>query len=242
MDSVRGIEEEPAAAHRRRRRWDTLTDWARAQGEIVLRPIVRVLGSLGIHPNAITIVGSIMQAGVGLVFGLGHVRLAGWLLLVVAPIDALDGALARATGKKSRFGAFLDSTLDRVSDSAIILGLTAHYIGREAYVHVALLQISLVAVLLVSYIRARAEAEGFRCKIGLLTRVERLFLIGVLSAFGFADYMVWALAALSVLTVLQRIVHVYTCSRQEDQPGEHQGNQDRGGLPGDTLAGQSSEG
>jgi len=218
MYGARGKEKEPAAAGQRRRRWDTLTDWARAQGEIVLRPIVRVLGSLGIHPNAITIAGSLLQAGVGVVFGLGHIRLAGWLLLFIAPIDALDGALARRTGKKSRFGAFLDSTLDRVSDAAIILGLTAHYIGREAHAHVALLQISLVAALLVSYVRARAEAEGFQCKIGLLTRVERLFLIGVLSALGLADYMVWALAALSVFTVLQRIFHVYVCSRQEDAP------------------------
>ena len=78
--------------------------------------------------------------------------------------------------------------------------------------------ISLVSVLLVSYVRARAEALGYTCKVGLLTRVERLALIGVLSAFGFADTMVWALAVLSVFTVLQRIVHVYLCSRREDQP------------------------
>jgi hypothetical protein len=78
----------------------------------------------------------------------------------VVPIDALDGALARATGRKSRFGAFLDSTLDRVSDAAVILGLTAHYLRREAYVPVALLLVSLVASLLVSYVRARAEDAG----------------------------------------------------------------------------------
>ena len=216
MGSVRGAERESVAERRQRKRWDTFSDWARAQGEVILRPIVRILASLGMHPNTVTIVGALLQSGVGVVFGLGRVKLAGWLLLIVAPIDALDGALARATGKKSRFGAFLDSTLDRVSDAAVILGLTAHYIGRGAHVPVALLLISLVSSLLVSYVRARAEALGYTCKIGLLTRVERLALIGALSAFGFADYMVWALAVLSVFTVLQRIVHVYLCSRRED--------------------------
>jgi CDP-diacylglycerol--glycerol-3-phosphate 3-phosphatidyltransferase len=172
-----------------------------------------------LHPNTVTIVGSLLQAGVGVVFGLGRVRLGGWLLLAVAPIDALDGALARASGRKSRFGAFLDSTLDRVSDAALILGLTAHYLRLQAHVPAALLLVSLVSSLLVSYVRARAEALGFDCKVGLLTRVERLLLIAILSALGLADYMVWALAALSVLTVVQRIVYVYRSSRREDQVG-----------------------
>ena len=220
MDSVRGADKESVAAQgRKRKRWDTFTDWARAQGEVILGPIVGVLASVGLHPNTVTIVGSLLQAGVGVVFGLGCVRLAGWLLLIVAPIDALDGALARASGRKSRFGAFLDSTLDRVSDAAVILGLTAHYLRLQAYVQVALLLVSLVSALLVSYVRARAESLGFDCKVGLLTRAERLVLIGALSAFGLADYMVWALAVLSVITVLQRIVYVYQCSRREDQAG-----------------------
>ncbi len=220
MSGVREAEQEGAAAKgRQRRRWDTLTDWARAQGGIILKPVVGVLVSLGLHPNTVTIVGSLLQVGVGVVFGLGRVRLGGLLLLIVAPIDALDGALARATGRKSRFGAFLDSTLDRVSDAAIILGLTVTYLEQARYVPVALLLVSLVASLLVSYVRARAEALGFTCKVGLLTRVERIVLIGALSLFGLADIMVWALAILSVFTVVQRVVHVYAQSRQEAPEG-----------------------
>ncbi len=204
-----------AAPERPRRHWDTVTDWARAQAEAVLMPIVHAVGGLGVHPNTITILGLVLQVGVGVLFGLGHVELGGWLLLVVAPIDALDGALARALGKQSRFGAFLDSTLDRLSDAALILGLVVHYLRQGASVTVVLLLISLVAAIMVSYTRARAESLGFSCKVGLLTRLERIALIGVLSAVGLPGVMVWALAVLSVFTVLQRILHVYAASRKE---------------------------
>jgi len=154
---------------------------------------------------------------VALVFGLGHITLGGWLLLVVAPIDALDGALARALGKESRFGAFLDSTFDRLADAALILGLTVHYLRQEIYVAVALLLISLVAAMMVSYTRARAEALGFPCKVGLLSRLERIGLIGILSAVGLPLVMIWALAVLSVFTVIQRILYVYAMSMWEEQ-------------------------
>jgi CDP-diacylglycerol--glycerol-3-phosphate 3-phosphatidyltransferase len=175
------------------------------------------MGRLGIHPNTITILGLLLQAGVGVMFGLGYVTLGGWVLLVVAPIDALDGALARALGNQSRFGAFLDSTLDRLSDAALILGLTAHYLRQGAHVEVGLLLTALVAAMMVSYTRARAEALGFPCKVGLLTRMERIILIGVLSGVGLPTVMVWALAVLSVFTVGQRILYVYGVSRREEE-------------------------
>jgi len=182
-------------------------------------PIARAMGRLGIHPNTVTILGMLLQVGVAVVFSWGHIILGGWLLLAVAPVDALDGALARALGKESRFGAFLDSTLDRISDAALILGLTAHYMSQGARLEVALLLLSLVAAMMVSYIRARAEASGFPCKVGVLTRMERIVLIGVLSAIGLPIVMIWALALLSVFTVLQRIFYVYAVSQQEDMDG-----------------------
>ena len=199
-----------------RGRWETLTDWARAQASVLTVPIARVMGRLGVHPNTVTILGLVLQMGVAIVFGLGYLRLGGCLLLIVAPIDALDGALARTLGKQSRFGAFLDSTLDRIADAVLILGLTAHYLQQGASLAVALLLISLVAAMLVSYVRARAEALGFSCKVGLLTRMERILLIGALSGLGLPLVMIWALAVLSVFTVFQRIVHIYTVSRLEE--------------------------
>jgi CDP-diacylglycerol--glycerol-3-phosphate 3-phosphatidyltransferase len=220
MSSVEQAKREPRTKQKRQRgRWDTLTDWARTQAGVLLMPIARVMGRLGIHPNTITILGMLLQVSVGVMFGLGYFRLGGWVLLVVAPIDALDGALARALGNQSRFGAFLDSTLDRLSDAALILGLTAHYLRQGAHMEIALLLTALVAALMVSYTRARAEALGFPCKVGLLSRMERIILIGVLSGVGLLTVMVWALAVLSVFTVGQRILYVYGVSRREQSEG-----------------------
>jgi CDP-diacylglycerol--glycerol-3-phosphate 3-phosphatidyltransferase len=218
MSSSQRVEYKKGTAPKRQRgHWETLTDWARAQGEVLLMPIIRAMGRLGIHPNTITVVGLFLQVGVGVVFGLGHVRLGGWLLLIVAPFDALDGALARALGEQSRFGAFLDSTLDRLADAALILGLTAHYVRHGTFTMVMLLLVSLVGALMVSYTRARAESLGFSCKVGLLTRLERVVLIGALSAVGLPIVMIWVLAALSVFTVIQRILYVYAVSRRDDE-------------------------
>ncbi len=201
---------------RQRGRWDSFTDWARTQAGVILMPIARVMARLGIHPNTVTLVGFLLQVGVGVVFGLGHLVLGGWLLLVVAPVDALDGALARALDQKSLLGAFLDSTFDRLSDAALILGLTVHYLRQGEHLEVVLLLISLVAALMVSYTRARAEALGFPCRVGLLTRLERIVLIAALSAVGLPIVMIWALAVLSVFTVVQRILYVYAVSRREE--------------------------
>jgi CDP-diacylglycerol--glycerol-3-phosphate 3-phosphatidyltransferase len=215
MGSAQRAEHKQRARQKQRpRRWDTLTDWARSRAGFILTPIARAIGRLGIHPNTVTVLGMLLQVGVGVVFGLGHIVLGGWLLLIVSPIDALDGALARFLGSQSDFGAFLDSTLDRLSDAAVILGLTAHYVRLGAHTEVALLLFSLVAVMMVSYVRARAEASGFPCKVGVLTRLERIILIGALSAVGLHVVMIWMLALLSVFTVIQRILYVYQVSRQ----------------------------
>ena len=218
MSSVHHAKRESQAKRKQQRgRWDTFTDWARTQAGVILMPIARVMGRLGIHPNMITVLGLLLQVGVGVVFGLGYITLGGWLLLIVAPVDALDGALARALGKQSRFGAFLDSTLDRLSDAGLILGLTAHYLRQEVSIAVVLCLVALVGAMMVSYTRARAESLGFVCKVGLLTRMERIVLIGALSAVGLPTVMIWALALLSVFTVIQRILHVYAVSRREEQ-------------------------
>jgi CDP-diacylglycerol--glycerol-3-phosphate 3-phosphatidyltransferase len=220
MSSVHHVKRERQAKQKQQRgRWDTFTDWARTQAGVILMPIARAMGRLGIHPNTITILGLLLQVGVGVVFGLGHIKLAGWLLLFVAPVDALDGALARALGKQSRFGAFLDSTLDRFSDAALILGLMVHYLREGASIPVVLAFVAMVGAIMVSYTRARAETMGFDCKVGLLTRMERIVLIGALSAVGLPIVMLWALAVLSMVTVVQRILHVYVAFRREERGG-----------------------
>lgn len=223
MDSVQQVEPQRRAETEEKKshkRWDTFTDWARTQAGILLMPLARAMGRLGIHPNTITVLGMLLQFGVAAVFGLGHVALGGWLLLALAPVDALDGALARALNLQSRFGAFLDSTLDRISDAALVLGLTVHYMRQGQALAVALLLTSLVATQMVSYVRARAEALGFPCKVGVLTRLERIVLIGALSAVGLPMVMMWVLAILSVFTMMQRILYVYAVARREEQASQ----------------------
>ena len=218
MSSTERVERKQRVREQQQRgRWESLTDWARAQAAFILVPIARVMGRLGVHPNTVTILGLLLQAGVGILFGLGYTTVGGWLLLIVAPIDALDGTVARVVGKQSSFGAFLDSTLDRLADAGLVLGLTAYYMGQEASTEVVLLLISLVAVMMVSYTRARAESLGFPCKVGLLTRMERIVLIGGMLVIGLPTAMMWALAVLSVFTAAQRILHVYVISRRQEQ-------------------------
>lgn len=194
----------------------TLTDWLRVRFAGVVEPVARCLANVGISPNAISVFGFLLQAGIGALFWLGRVRIGGLILLFGAPLDALDGAVARARGRDGRFGAFLDSTLDRLSDAVLILGLAAYQIRAETYLEVGLLLVALVAAFMVSYTRARAESLGASCKVGLLTRLERILLIAVLAALGLTTALAWALATLSTITVVQRVVHVYgACSEDE---------------------------
>jgi CDP-diacylglycerol--glycerol-3-phosphate 3-phosphatidyltransferase len=197
-----------------RGRWETLTDWARSKAGVVLTPIARGLAKLGVRPNTITIVGMLLQAGVGLLFASGRITLGGWVLAVVGPLDALDGSLARALGRQSQFGAFLDSAMDRLSDAALISGLTVWFARQGRLTEVVLLLIALVAAMWVSYIRARAESVGVSCKVGLLTRMERVGLIILLAVLGQPTVLAWLLAVLSVFTAIQRVAHVHAVLRR----------------------------
>ncbi|MGD9030326.1 MAG: CDP-alcohol phosphatidyltransferase family protein [Anaerolineae bacterium] len=205
---------DPQECGAEQQRRGTLTDWARARAHVVLDPVAHLLGRLGVHPNALTILGFLLQTIVGALFALGRTRWGGALLLVIAPVDALDGAVARAVGKESAFGAFFDSTMDRLSDAVLILGLAWHLLRRAAWLEVALFLVALVAALMVSYTRARAESLGLSCKVGLLTRMERILLIAVLSALRLTTALAWSLAVLSILTFLQRVVHIYMACRR----------------------------
>lgn len=195
----------------------SLSDWVRAHTSSLLEPAARTLAQLGIQPNTITLTGLVLQIGVGLLYYYGFIRRGGFWLLAIAPMDALDGAVARVSNKQNPFGAFFDSTIDRLSDAALILGLIGYYLQRGMDLQVGILLIALVSTLLVSYSRARAEALGIPCKVGLLTRMERITLIGVMTAIGLPQVLVWALSLLSVLTVGQRIGHVYLYTQGQEQ-------------------------
>jgi CDP-diacylglycerol--glycerol-3-phosphate 3-phosphatidyltransferase len=159
----------------------------------------------------VTLAGLVAYGASGLVLGLGYPAAAGWILAVLGPLDAVDGLLAREQQRSSSFGAFLDSTVDRYAEFFLFLGLLIHMTlneGRGLGAAVLILA-AMTGSILVSYTRARAEALGFECKVGLLTRFERLFLLAVGLIFGWIYPVLVVLALLTHVTALQRIFHVY---------------------------------
>jgi CDP-diacylglycerol--glycerol-3-phosphate 3-phosphatidyltransferase len=174
-----------------------------------------LLAKAGISPNALTVFGFTMTLGVAWVLSTGHFFLGGFLVLLSGSLDFLDGALARATRRSTKFGAFLDSTLDRFSDAALFLGLLAYYASQGShYLEIVLIGAALTGSLVTSYTRARAEGLGLKDEVGVFTRTERIILlaIGLIIGHWHSDAMtvvLWIIAVLSNLTALQRIYHVW---------------------------------
>jgi len=185
------------------------TDWLRKTLRGIIEPLAAFLGRLGLSANAITILGCLMSIGVAAVLATGRLQLGGALLIVAAGVDGLDGSLARLNGGATRFGALLDSVLDRVSESAIFLGLAWWYVGQPGIVEEMLAYVAGAGSLLVSYVRARAEGIGVPCKVGLFTRVERSILLIAALILGLTVPALWILAVGTWLTTIHRIVAVY---------------------------------
>ncbi len=199
---------------KKRSQYDSFTDWARDAAGVITIPVARFLARVGIHPNLLTILGSLLNLLVGGILATGRLTLGGWLLAVVAPTDAFDGALARLVGQRSALGAFLDSTMDRVSEAGLLIGLAVHYLQQGKTTEVLLAFVALAGANLVSYTRARAESLELSCKIGLLTRLERTAVLAIGLILGYPTFALWILAVGSALTALQRILYVYRATRR----------------------------
>jgi CDP-diacylglycerol--glycerol-3-phosphate 3-phosphatidyltransferase len=180
-----------------------------------LAKVAGVLDALGLTPNALTVIGLVLNLAVAGVLATGHLRIGGALVLVASLFDGLDGALARHTGKVSKFGAFFDSTLDRYAEAALFTGLVWHFSTIGARQETVLAVVALFGSLAVSYTRARAEGLGLTCSVGILTRAERIVLLTVGLAAGLPLLTLWVLAILTHITAIQRIVHVYRVTRTQ---------------------------
>jgi CDP-diacylglycerol--glycerol-3-phosphate 3-phosphatidyltransferase len=178
-----------------------------------INPLVSVLARLGLTPNMLTVTGFFLNALVGVVIALGQPQIGGVLLIVTSGFDLLDGALAKATGKGSKFGAFLDSTLDRYSEAVVLLGLLWLSVQRNLTLDIYLIYIVVVGSLLVSYTRARAEGLGLECRVGLLGRPERIAVLCVGLIFNWVTIALVILAVFSHITALQRMLHVRGSTR-----------------------------
>ncbi|MCB0114026.1 MAG: CDP-alcohol phosphatidyltransferase family protein [Caldilineaceae bacterium] len=175
-----------------------------------LATIARPLHRWGITPNGISIVGFLLTVAASALLAIGELRWGGVLLLIAASFDMLDGALARHTNQVSKFGAFLDSTLDRYSESITLLGLTIFYASHsQNQLHLVLIFLALIGSWMVSYTRARAEGLQIERKGGLLQRPERIAILIAGLILGWMLPVLWVLAVLTNFTALQRIRAVY---------------------------------
>lgn len=175
----------------------------------------RHLAKLGLTPNLLTVIGLALNAGVAIVLGLGEPQLGGLLLLIASAFDMLDGAVARATNSVTRFGGFLDSTLDRYSEVVIFAGLLYYLLGTDdAEIGSILIFVSATGSLLISYARARAESAGYGASVGLVARPERVVLLAICLLIGQPLWALWILAVATHLTAVIRILHVWRMSQQ----------------------------
>ena len=172
-------------------------------------PIVSVIARTGISPNHLTILGLAGNVGAAALAARGEFLFAGIVMLASSALDLLDGALARATGRASPFGAVLDSAVDRLSEAAVLAGLAYYYTARGEREEVTLCFAALTGSVLVSYVKARAEAHGLELREGLLTRAERVLLLGVGLIIDQTRIALWILAVMANGTAVQRLYLVW---------------------------------
>jgi CDP-diacylglycerol--glycerol-3-phosphate 3-phosphatidyltransferase len=199
--------------------------------------LIQPLARAGVSPNTLTIIGLLLSAITALVIGAGYLQLGGVLVLCAGIFDMFDGAMARIRNAATTYGAFLDSTLDRYSESIILFGLLYYAlqhpglqdplwpVGHEQSWIIIFSFVAVVGSLMVSYTKARAEGLGLECKTGLLARPERVIILalGLLTNTG-----IWALALLAIfsqVTAVERILAVWRTTSQIPQTQESGTNQ-----------------
>ena len=204
-----------------------LPDWIKNGYLRLIDPVANWLVKRGVHPNTITIVGTLCTVVGGVIYGTGHIRTGGFFLGITALFDVLDGTVARRSNKSSMFGAFLDSTLDRLADGFVLGGLAVFYATSAVHGSVPLMitaLLGLVGAFLTSYTRARAESLGLDAKVGLLQRPERVVLLSAPQALFGLVLNGWVLAIIITIltltawiTVFQRVAYVYTATTRADE-------------------------
>jgi CDP-diacylglycerol--glycerol-3-phosphate 3-phosphatidyltransferase len=172
---------------------------------------------MGMTANMATLLGFLLNAGVAAVIASGHPRIGGALLLLASAFDMVDGAIARATKSISKFGGFIDSTLDRYSEIVVYTGLLIWLNQtRDGHLGAVLVLVAATGALMISYARARAEAIGYGASVGLAARPERVVLLAACLIINQPLWALWILAIATHLTAVWRIVHVWRLTQVED--------------------------
>lgn len=186
----------------------TFTDQLRIRFKGILDPVGAFFNRLGIMPNTMTMIGLAGNIIGALLLAQGHMVLGGIVIMIMGPIDALDGTMARLRGMAGEFGAFVDSVTDRYSELFIFGGLLYYFASQNNSLASLVVFTAAAGSVLVSYTRARAQSIGFETKVGLLTRVERYLVLGPSLLFNIPMVGLWIIAILANVTALQRIVDV----------------------------------
>lgn len=176
-------------------------------------PIAEFLNRIGIRPNTVTLIGLLGTVGVAILIAYGQMTWAGILLLLMGPVDAMDGALARLRNEASAWGAFVDAVTDRYSELFLFLGFLIHFILHSNVAGILLTYLAAAGSVLVSYVKARADASKFDANVGLLTRVERYLVLipGLIFSSLYPPLVLIALFIIAIfanITALQRIFRV----------------------------------
>ena len=172
-------------------------------------PIARLLIRLKVTPNQVSVAGGLFNVAAAAFIINGNFVTAGILYFLAGGIDLLDGLVARLSNQETMFGAFLDSTLDRVSEGVVFAAIVYHLATGGDAIASSFVVLALLGSLLVSYMRAKAEALGIECKVGIMTRLERVLLVSGGLLFGFLPLAIYLLVVLTTFTVGQRMIHIF---------------------------------
>lgn len=183
-------------------------------------PVVRVLAKTPVTPNFLTFFSLILAAGATALIVTGNLLAAGFIVLVAGFLDMLDGALARLTNRVTPFGGVLDSTIDRLAEGIVLLGIMYFYADEGSTIGVLLAGAVLLTSLLVSYIRSRAEAAGIKCTVGFFTRPERIIFLTLGLFINQLEIALSVIAAFSLFTAGQRLFYVWRQMKRKYNGGK----------------------
>jgi len=243
-----------------------LWEWIQRGYLRVIEPVADFFVRKRVHPNTITTIGTLCSITGGVIYATGHIMTAGWVIGLTALFDVLDGTVARRTGRSTVFGAFYDSTLDRVADGAVLGGLAIFFARNHIHQQipswagtpmVGVILLGIIGTFLTSYTRARAESLGIDAKVGIMQRPERVTLLSAPQAFFGLVFNGWVLIAIVLLlsvtawiTAIQRIVFVYHATKDlpleqlesMPQPPRFTPDQSQQPIPGDQNRSRSALG
>ena len=176
--------------------------------EIALAPVAKGILCLGASPNQVSVCGFVLNVVTAWLIASDHLVAAGVLYLIAGTLDMLDGILARLAGNATRFGAFLDSTIDRVSEGVVFAAIGYRFALEGAAINSAVVVLALLGSFLVSYTRSKAEGLSVECKVGIGTRAERVVLVAVGLIAGLLTQVIYLIAFLTAITIVQRVLLV----------------------------------